>query len=188
MTAEKTLMKAYGKAREFFGIDIPVKLFLVNKILKTRDVKQEWNEAGFFHDNNVIVVDRELLPGIGYGKDEFDGILMHELSHVFLKKLIKNKIPIWIEEGLCNYLSFPAVKPEETAELCLLSTLEDWNEHGTPFAYCSYFFHILQKKHGKNKVQQFIMALKKHDAYKAFQSVFGCSLTSFEDKYRGLLK
>lgn len=189
MTTETTLKKTYGEAKEFFGISIPsVKLFLVNRIVKIKDIKQDWNEAGFFHDNNVIVVDRELLPKIGYQKNEFDGIVMHELSHIFLKKLIKRNIPIWIEEGLCSYLSFPAIKPEKISELCQLNTLEDWNKQDTPFTYCAYFFHMLQKWYGRDQIRRFITALKKQDVEKSFQGVFGRSLISFENEYKELIE
>lgn len=188
-SASLSFKTAYNKAKNFFGITIPsIKLFLITDVIKLKNIKQKWYEAGFFHGNNVLIVDRRFLPKLGYQKKDFDGILMHEISHIFIKNLIRKKIPIWIEEGICNYLSFPPVKPNKTARFSQLNTLEDWNKQDTPFTYCSYFFYTLQQKYGDKKICSFFQALKKDDAKIAFNKVFKISLRNAENEYLRLIK
>lgn len=193
-TANEILDRVYKRAKEFFKIDLPViKLYIIKdraKIYNDESKKRKWQGAGFFRKDAVIVMDKSFFKELGYKEEEFEGVILHELSHIFIKHLVRKFIPIWIEEGLCNYLGFPEIKkkPNEVLDFNKIVTLENWYAQGTPFAYCSYFFHFLGDKYSKNKILEFIKSLDKKEVHEAFEDVFEMSFNNFVTKYNNFIQ
>lgn len=187
-TAEEIMKQTYEKAKAFFKVDLPIyKLNIIkdkaemhNDEIKTT----KWQGAGFFRKNAVFVMDKSFFKDLGYKEDEFEGVIVHELSHIFIKHIVKNFIPIWIEEGLCNHIGFPnmKLKPKEIINLEKVITSEDWYENNTPFVYCTFLFRVLSEDYGNEKILEFIKKLNIKGVKEAFLEVFEISLNDFINK------
>lgn len=180
-------------AERFFGFKIDgIKLVISKKssiICKELGVNESevpWYAVGAWKDNKIFVLDKELFPERGHDKKEFKKVILHELCHIYMKKMIKKKIPVWIDEGICQQIAFPNInnKPEKFVELKNLNTLEDWSKYDHPYLYCSLFFRFLMKRYGKERIVEFLNLLNNHNSKKAFLKAFKISLTECEKNFR----
>lgn len=188
-TAEEIMKETYQKAKDFFKVDLPVyKLYIIkDKAVMYNDEtkKRKWQGAGFFREDAVIIMDKSFFKELGYSEEEFEGIIVHELSHIFIKHIVKRFIPIWIEEGLCNYVAFPDLKkkPRQIVDLDKIITLEDWYNNDTPFGYCTYFFNYLASIYGNEKILTFLKKLDEKDVKESFLEIFEISFNDFVNKF-----
>jgi len=187
MELKKEIKQAYKELSNFFKIKLPIRVFIVSNIINLNyKQKRKWFGVGFFRKNTVVVIHKKLFPKLRHKKEEFKGVVMHEMAHIFIKETIKKNIPIWIEEGVAQWLSFPKVSKKKIKKISLkkLKTLEDWYKYDTPFIYCSNFFHYLENKYGREKIYKFLVALNKKNMSKAFRDVFKIKLEDCEKEYR----
>jgi len=189
---DSVLKEACREASSFFGITQDIKLEVVNSIeelsrkLKVDITKIPWYAVGFHKGNKVLILSYRLFSKRGHKKSEFKRVILHEVCHIFLKKIIKKEIPVWIAEGLCQYISFGDlnIKPKKYVELKHLRTYKDWYKYDSPYAYCSSFFSYLNKKFGKRKILKFINLLKRFDQKRAFKKAFNEELSLEESRFR----
>ncbi len=183
--------KSYRKASSFFGIkpkDIKLKIIEdPEKIFRNKKIP--WYAVGFYYKNTVVIVDKELFPSRGHKKNEFSKVMLHEMCHIFIKKIVKKKIPVWIEEGLCQFIAFgDKIKPKNFVDLEKLETYKDWYNWNSPYAYCSNFFSYLHKNYGKRKILEFLESLNKNKPENAFVEVFGEKIKQAEEQFRKEMK
>lgn len=60
--------------------------------------------AAFVVKGRILVVDSGRIGEAGFGNDQCERLIGHELVHVFLHDMTWG-LPIWLEEGLCEYFS-----------------------------------------------------------------------------------
>ena len=184
--------KNYMKACNFFGIkpkNIKLKIIKNIKLINKLSSNVPWYAVGFYNKNTVIMLDKELLPSRGHKKREFSKVMLHEICHIFIKKIVKKRIPVWVEEGICQFIAFgDKIKPKKFVNLRKLQTYEDWYKLDNPYAYCSNFFSYLNKKYGKKKILKFIRLLNKRKPEDAFAEVFGQDIKVIEIEFRRWLK
>lgn len=190
----KVLEKALAKARAFFNFNIAgIKLNIITNIstiCEKFNIKKEsipWYAVGFFKGDEIFVLDKKLFPSRGHEENEFEGVVLHELCHIFIRKAAKKTL-VWVSEGLCQYLAFPQTKPGRVACLKKLNNYRDWYKAGGPFSYCSSFFAFLIKKYGKEAILNFLNLLNKYKTEKAFLKAFGVSLLSCEKNFNKLIE
>lgn len=183
--------KSYNKASSFFGIKPKnIKLKIIKDPEKIfHNKKIPWYAVGFYNKNTVIIVDKELFPLRGHKKNEFSKVMLHEMCHIFIKKIVKKRIPVWIEEGLCQFIAFGSkAKPKNFVDLEKLRTYKDWYRLDSPYAYCSNFFSYLHKKYGKRKILEFLKLLNKNKPEEAFIKIFGKKIKQIEEQFRKEIK
>lgn len=183
--------RAYEKAYKFFGIELKgIKLEIIKspeKVFKNKKIP--WYAVGFYTKNKIILVDKQLFPSRGHEKNEFSKVMLHEICHLFIKKIVKKRIPVWIEEGLCQFISFGGkLKPKKAVSLRKLKTYKDWYNYDDPYVYCGSFYSWLFKKYGKEKILEFLKMLNEFSTEKAFEKVFKNKLEKEEKIFRKELK
>lgn len=180
-------------AERFFGFKIPeIELVIAKKSsviceeLGINESEVPWYAVGAWKDNKIFILDKGLFPERGHDKSEFEKVILHELCHIYIRKMIKNKIPIWVDEGLCQQIAFPDIKlkPKKIVELSKLNNLEDWHKYDHPYLYCSLFFGFLINKYGIGKVVEFLKLLNDYDVEKAFSTVFETALLKCEENFK----
>lgn len=183
--------KNYERTCNFFEIKPKgIKLKIIRDPKKFfKNKKIPWYAVGFYRGNTIILLDKNLFPSRNHKKSEFSKVMLHEMCHIFIKKIIKKRIPIWIEEGLCQFISFKAkVKPKKFVDLEKLKTYNDWYKYDNPYAYCSNFFAYLNKKYGKKKVLEFLYVLNEKKPEDSFFKIFKKNLKMAEKDFRKELR
>jgi len=144
--------------------------------------KREYNHTppeyvvGFAASNGrVFVLHKELFEKRGHPNTEFENVLVHELCHILIRRILDPKHTFrWIEEGLCQYIAFKGTefKVKKFVSFRELESREDW-EKNQAYQQSAKFFEFLDKEFGMNKIISFIKKIKLMEEYKAFKEVFG---------------
>jgi len=147
--------------------------------------------VGFAAKNGrIFLLDKEDFPLKKHNKEEFEEVILHELCHMFIRRIINpRKIYPWVEEGICQYLSFGDLKPtiHSLIDFNKLKTIEDWKKYH-PYQQSALFFKFLIKEYGKNKIIDFIFKLKTISEEQAFKEVFGKGLNIIQKDFFASLK
>ena len=89
-------------------------------------------------------------------KEEFWQALKHEYCHIYFRQITGGSYPLWLNEGLANYLA-----GQEKKETNPLDVFSYFNKTDTGIYNVGYFWiKFLIKKFGKKKIVQLIHNLK----------------------------
>ncbi len=156
-----------------------------------RGKKPEFFVVGSALNNGrVIILDKKDFEKKEHKAEEFERVILHELAHMFIRRILwpKQTFP-WIEEGICEYLSFGdyPLKVKKFVNFKNLEKKEDWNKH---YAYqqSREFFKFLIKKFGNKKIADFIKKIKEKSEEESFKEVFGKELNELEEEFKSSLK
>jgi len=109
---------------------------------------------------------------------------------MFIRRILwpKHTFP-WIEEGICEYLSFGdyPLKIKEYVDFDELNTIENWKKHYS-YQQSALFFKYLIEKFGEKKIPKFIKKIKEKSEEESFKEVFGKELNKLEQEFKNLLK
>jgi hypothetical protein len=126
-------------------------------------------------DGNIFVLSKELFSAKGHKKEEFERVITHELCHIFMRRILNpKKTYVWIEEGICQFLSFgdqPA-KVRHPIDFSKIRAREQWNTYNA-YSQSSAFFKYLTKKRGINSIGRFLNLLRSTSEENAFKEVYG---------------
>jgi hypothetical protein len=143
------------------------------------------------NNGRIIILDKKDFPKKkDHTEDEFERVILHELCHMFIRRIIdpKQTFP-WIEEGICEYISFGdyPIKIKEIVDFNEIKTLEGWKKY---YAYqqSKEFFKILSKKFGNKKISYFIKKIKEKSEEESFKEVFGVELNEIQKEFLTSLK
>jgi hypothetical protein len=131
--------------------------------------------------------------------DEFPYIIKHELIHVYVSCLSKNKaLPIWLDEGLAGAISgqYKNAKVQyfETDFCSKLDTPFNWNQRVNFGAYSiAYLFtRYLLDKYGFEIIKKIIQVSPVYYSYnrfnKAIFNVFNKNLTELEQEFLEIIE
>lgn len=139
---------------------------------------EDW-EVGytFFKENKVriVIFNPESIEKYStHKKEEFNSIVVHELTHVFTGYVLKFFYPKWLHEGLAGYVAKQyedkTIK-KNIINLSELHNLDDWNKNNKYLE--SYLFtKFLFDKFGKEKMIEFMINLSWKIEYNDFQFKF----------------
>lgn len=127
--------------------------------------------------------------------DEFSPILKHEIAHLFVDRMTKDKtVPKWLDEGLAQYVSgkYKDIKHSICVEenFCeKLGTAKGWGEYSDYYAYdtASLFIAFLAEKHTLEKIMELLSKLDRNYYYPnfeaTFKSFFGETLKDLEKEF-----
>lgn len=128
---------------------------------------------------NIIHID-SFAKESSHKAEEFFPILKHEMAHLFIEKITKDKaVPNWLNEGVSSYMSeqhkhikFPAYIEEDFCEK--LGTPKGWDEHSDYSAYstASLFVNFLEEKYAFDKIMKLFSKLDKNYYYPNFEAIF----------------
>jgi len=131
--------------------------------------------VGFAANNGrIFILNKKLFNERGHAESEFENVIVHELCHIFLRRILDPKHTlIWIEEGICQYLAFKDYNFSFSKQIDFrkLETKEDWRENHA-YRQSAAFFKFLSEKYGFEKIIEFIKLIKKKSEYEAFNEIF----------------
>jgi hypothetical protein len=129
-------------------------------------------------NGEIIILDKkDFNKKYKHHPDEFKSVIIHELSHIFIRRITWPKQAfIWIQEGLCEYLSFGIKKNFHIKNFIDFHILEEengWNRY-QPYQQAGAFFKFLSYTYGKEKVIKLIKMIKfsSKNQYSLFKKIF----------------
>lgn len=191
---KKEIERKFNFLLNFFNFKKPGDIFVEILPLKNFDKKYELEKGkkpdffvvGFASNNGrVFILDKNDFEKKNHKKEEFEGVILHELSHIFIRRILwPKKTYMWIEEGLCQYLSFKKnkFKVKKFVSFKKLESKEDWNRNPS-YQQSAKFFEFLNKKFGKEKIVLFIKNIRKLGEINAFKKVFNKTIKEIEKEF-----
>lgn len=180
----KEINYAYKLVFSFFEQEIPEmdinivsdrKQFNLFNERETRD----WEVGYTFFKNDKVVIaifnSESFEKYSTHKKEEFNAILIHELTHVFTGYVLKFFYPKWLHEGLAGYVAEQykgkIIKKENITELSELHSLEGWNKNNK-YLESFLFTKFLFDQFGKEKMLDFMKNLGWKTEFKDFETKF----------------
>ena len=186
----------YKKLKKFFGVDIAkidIKIVEnVNDFSKARGIKindiPSYTVGTAKGLNCIIIFSKGKFKERGHKEEEFESVLFHEMAHLFVRSITKRPIDPWIEEGICEYISFKKLegKPKRLIDFKKIKTPKDWYKYA-PYLQSKLFFDYLVKRGGIKKIRELLKNLSKEKTEICFLKVYGSSLGDIQKKWKNYI-
>lgn len=197
--AEKALLKIQSELNYKITNRISFVVFNSHNQFQQNNVISQFLQEGIggvtqLYKNNIVV------PFQGDYK-QFQHVIFHELVHGVLNDMFHGGtlqsslanngffIPLWLNEGLCEYLSNGGMDTQTdmfmrdltiNEELPPLDRIEGYNAYRVG----QTFYWYISEKYGKPKVGEFINKLKiQRNVEQAFQRTFSLTIEEFSEKW-----
>jgi len=182
----------------FFNFDpgeIKVEILPLKDFEKTYELENKKKSESFvvgsaLDKGRIIVLDKKDFPKKHHKENEFEKVILHELSHMFIRRILWPKQTyVWIEEGVCQYLSFEdhPMKDKKIVDLKEIRTIEGWRKHHA-YQQSGEFFKRLSDKFGNKKIAEFIKKIKGKSEEESFKEVFEKELNEFAKEFKTSLE
>lgn len=143
----------------------------------------DWEVGNTSTQNNYldIIHQDSFEKHSSHPKDDFPKILKHELSHIYIREIAKNKtIPMWLNEGLAMYLANQIAQYKdkgffiESDYLSKISTDYGWGKYSnySAYDYSCLFVEYLINKYSVSKIIDLLKKMKSNYSYNTFDKVF----------------
>jgi len=156
----------------------------------------EWSSGVAFISQHIIV----LKPGQYYNPVRYRETMIHEISHIYMGELsnMRNRLPVWLNEGTAMYLSGKSLSWEENIvlgnalaankllDLTAIDSLLAFKTAEANLAYLESFLAIqfIVEQHGEKKLSEIILSLSKHGSLdQIFLEILGYDFFDFELKW-----
>jgi len=180
---EELINKTKEKYNNFFGIEInEINLTVVNsreEIDKLKGFETKSRFVGWIgkHDNLFVLSEDKLESESNHKKEEYEKILKHEIAHLYIHKLTKCRVPVWLHEGLAMYLA-GQVNPNITKEESM-KALEFFNDNSKEvYLYAGAYVYFLIKEHGKDKIIDLLKKIPSEISKEDFQDIYSDAYNS----------
>ena len=150
---------------------------------------------------------RMVLP-IDLSPDELQGLITHELTHVFEfdlipRSMVQRSVPLWVDEGLADYMrgswdpiDLMSIRDAAvTEQIPRLSRFEDYGGMSNPrlvYNLGHAAFEFIEARYGKEGIRQFLYTFRKNlvgggmdDIY---QQAFRLKPEEFDEQFEKWLK
>lgn len=195
---KEVVLKQFKYLVDFFDFepgDIFVEILPLEEFEKfyefENNEKPHWFVVGCALNNGrIIILDKKDFSKKKHTEDEFGPVILHELAHMFIRRLLWPKQTyIWIEEGICEYLSFKdfPIKDLKYVDFDEIKTMEGWDKHN-PYQQSKTFFKFLSNRYGDKHIVDFVKKIKEKPEEKSFKEVFGEELNIVERDFKTTLK
>ena len=158
---------------------------------------EPWEVGTATRDHNIHILHPDAFEKYStHNKSEFDGVLKHEVVHIFIGELSGNSyIPHWLNEGLANYLSHQGSDSQgspyfiEQSFTSRLSSGRDWNSriHDGAYAISRSFTKYLVDHYSLEKVLGLVKSLDRNFYEpvfrEKFKQQFGVELSEVENNF-----
>jgi len=176
---KKLADKAYKKNEVFFGTNIKsfeIKFFYTRKSFNeslNQNNTPDW-KVGVDKNRQVLIFSPNVFESVSsHSKSEFEGVLAHEITHIFKDDLFKFINPIWLSEGISGYISgqYKKVTDYQFTDFKNLHSRKGWNKN--PNYTQSYLFtSFLIGEFGKEKMIKLFRSLGREGIYLDFLANF----------------
>jgi dipeptidyl aminopeptidase/acylaminoacyl peptidase len=204
--AESSYQKVSGDLKHEIGSPIPLILY------KTHSEFEETNLYPDFIPEGVLafaepVRGRMVMP-IDLPPDELQGLITHELTHVFEfdlipRNLVQRNVPLWLDEGLADYmrgtwdpLDLQMIRDAAvTEQVPKISRFEDYG--GSSNVRLVYnlghaAFEFIEARYGKEGIRQFLYTFRKNivggGMEEIYQQAFRLKPEEFDEAFEKWLK
>lgn len=193
------ILKQFKRLVSFFSFepgDIFIEILAIEDFDKLYELEYGCKPFPFvvgaaLSNGRIIVLEKKDFPKKqSHYEEEFEAVILHEMAHIFIRRLLWPKTTyVWIEEGICEFLSFGNI-PLKNLKLVDLKEIKDeegWDKH-CPYQQSRAFFDYLSKKYGNKAVVSFIKKIKEKEEEESFKEVFGKELDVVEENFKTTLK
>ncbi|MBW6442329.1 hypothetical protein K0A97_00915 [Patescibacteria group bacterium] len=179
--------EAISKIEKFFNKKIDFKIIFLksrDEINKTysnffgKDYQTEnWVVGGFFGKDTVYILNEDSFDSEScHPKKEFFPTLVHEITHIFIKKIFGFQYPFWLNEGIASVVADQDnINLDKKDNLQNAYTQEDWIKKN-PYLTAGKFTRFLINEYSKEKVFELMKKLdiqEKKDSFKEkFKKIF----------------
>jgi Tol biopolymer transport system component len=184
--AESAYQKVSSDLKHEIGFHIPLILY------KTHSEFEQTNLFPTFLPEGVQafaepVRDRIVLP-IDLAPDQLQGLITHELTHIFEfdlipRNIMQRNIPLWVDEGLADYergtwdtLDLMTIRDAAvTDQIPKLSRLDQAIDFANPRVVYNVghaAFEFMEARYGKEGIRQFLYTLRKNIVGGALEDIY----------------
>jgi len=174
--AESAYQKVSSDLKHEISFHIPLILY------KTHSEFEQTNLFPTFVSEGILafaepVRDRMVLP-IDEPPDKLQGLITHELTHIFEfdlvpRNIMQRNVPLWVDEGLADYergiwdtLDLMTIRDAAvTDQIPRLSRLEEVLDFANPRVVYNLghaAFEFMEARYGKEGIRQFLYTLRKN--------------------------
>ncbi len=205
---QEQISLAYEELKELFGF--PIEGFAVKVAINRQEFDDlvgrktaSWEVGNAVAKDTIIILspDSWSTDSPEHSPEELSGLLRHELAHLFIDHLAKDKpLPRWLNEGLAVVLGrqekiLNNKKLYLESGFCrLYDTPLGWNNYRNAGAYniATLFVKFLVDRYDLEKIKELIKASPKFYLYSHFDEevtkIFGQSLAGLERDFFDELK
>ena len=135
--------------------------------------------------DEVVLLNKDKYISRGLKTEEFEQVMLHEMTHIFFRRNTQRPVYPWIEEGFCEYISFPEDnnKPIKFIDLIQIKTAKMWRSTN-PYVQSKKFISFIVDKYGMKKFVSFIRLLKDKEEEKAFFEAFGKRMEDIQEDFK----
>ncbi len=141
-------------------------------------------------NGRIFILKKEDFPKKNHKQEEFERVILHEIAHMFIRRILwpKKTYP-WIEEGICEFLSFGdyPLKIKEIIDFNEIQDIKGWRKHHA-YQQTREFFKRLSERFGNKKIAEFVKKIKQKSEKESFKEVFEQDLEEFQKKFISSLK
>jgi Tol biopolymer transport system component len=184
--AESSYQKVSSDLKHEISFHIPLILY------KTHSEFEQTNLFPTFVSEGILafaepVRDRMVLP-IDEAPDKLQGLITHELTHIFEfdlipRNIMQRTIPLWVDEGLADYergvwdtLDLMTIRDAAvTDQIPRLSRLEESLDFANPRVVYNLghaAFEYMEARYGKEGIRQFLYTLRKNIVGGAIDDIY----------------
>jgi len=204
--AESAYQKVSSDLKHEIGFHIPLILY------KTHSEFEQTNLFPSFVSEGILAFaeptrDRMVLP-IDEPPDKLQGLITHELTHIFEfdlipRSIMQRNIPLWVDEGLADYergiwdtLDLMTIRDAAvTDQIPKLSRLDEALDFGNPRVVYNLghaAFEFMEARFGKEGIRQFLYTLRKNivggGLEDIYQQAFRMKPEEFDESFEKWLK
>jgi hypothetical protein len=128
-----------------------------------------------------------------HDRKEFSKVIIHEISHLFLKRFNSSPMPVWIKEGIATNIAEQERQLEEIElykmflDRVLESQYGGGKFKGKIYTLSYWWIRFLIENYGKRKLLDYIARIDKRDKDLFFE-IYGESLTKMKIDFIDYLK
>jgi len=189
------LVDGYQRIFQFFGFGIPsLRLVLLYTRKEIDELRQEKTPSwlvGQADKNTICLFSPSVFEKVSpHRRSEFKKVLLHEMTHLFIRRIHSSFEPRWLEEGLAYFVAGQRGKKQFNSHFFLnkelpflLDSEKRWQKALPYGAYTISFLLVkfLIKRFGKEKIIKFLSSLRgKYNRKKLcqnFEQIYGQKIT-----------
>lgn len=183
---QQLIDETVDRFNQIFGVDnIKPSVHLVASRAEMDQIKQSSTQSwlvGFVQNGGIYILDKNKFEtDSSHPKSNFEGVLQHEIAHLYIAEAMGNKKPNWLNEGLAAYLA-GQIKPKPADEK--IFELRYYYDHfdTTGYQLGNFWVTFLVDKFGLSKLIDFLhkwweVEHTSEEFEKVFETEYGFNLS-----------
>lgn len=174
---KEIIEKAANQVSNFFNDEIPrFKVYF----LKSRDEMDKlWNKktpawlvAKAGENREIHIFDKEIFDRVSpHPKNDFEKVLIHEITHIYTKEKFNLTFPMWLNEGIAYVVASQDKKEGNKKDISKMHTFDEWNENPS-YGSSGKFVRFLLNKFGKDRLLNLLKRIEKNEKKEKFNEKF----------------